>query len=275
MGSIAISYQQENAAWTGYGMLDFVVSIAILLFSFLVASFFPPYCRSFSWNDPTIDHSFVTNETFPVWSLGIVCALVFLIYVLMVKRGNGQLSFWLRVQYYTLVLQEVIVTLLKLYAGRIRPDYLSRLRMLGYNNDSYAQSHLTNVTEQEYYCGLGDTNLMLYAGRLSFPSGHSSTIFALAIPVCIFLRTRLPYRNRAFSHLLLSMCPLALAFVCAVSRTRDNRHNFDDILAGAAIGTGSALLCYHNFAQAASERDRTERSSETEVTTDRVLLSEC
>jgi hypothetical protein len=48
--------------------------------------------------------------------------------------------------------------------------------------------------------------------------------------------------------LVIVLAPYLLAFWVAGSRTRDYRHNFDDVSVGAAIGIVAAVLSYHiNF----------------------------
>ena len=44
--------------------------------------------------------------------------------------------------------------------------------------------------------------------------------------------------------LLITVLPIFLAFLVAISRTRDYRHNFSDVLAGMIIGVFSAVFGY-------------------------------
>ena len=67
---------------------------------------------------------------------------------------------------------------------------------------------------------------------LSFPSGHTTTAFATAVLVCAFL----PARWRP--------APILWAIVVAVSRLYMGEHNLLDVVAGAAIGTGFAMVLW-------------------------------
>ena len=67
---------------------------------------------------------------------------------------------------------------------------------------------------------------------LSFPSGHATTAFALAVLVTAFL----PARWRAV--------PLLWAVVVAVSRLYYGEHNLLDVVAGAAIGTAFGTVVW-------------------------------
>ncbi|KAG5507095.1 hypothetical protein JKF63_05841 [Porcisia hertigi] len=161
------------------------------------------------------------------------------------QTGRGQLYPWLRAQLWSTGLQIFVVSLLKVYAGRLRPDFLSRLKSVGYTNSTPG---LPNPqTDPNYYCALMDTHPNLKEGRLSFPSGHSSTSFSVFTILSLFLVAHLrPFAFHAsFVRLMICLSPIIVATVCAVSRTRDNKHHFSDILTGSLIGICSALLAFH------------------------------
>ncbi len=67
---------------------------------------------------------------------------------------------------------------------------------------------------------------------LSFPSGHTTTAFALAVLVTAFL----PERWRAV--------PLLWAVIVAISRMYYGEHNLLDVVAGGAIGTAFGTLLW-------------------------------
>jgi membrane-associated phospholipid phosphatase len=70
---------------------------------------------------------------------------------------------------------------------------------------------------------------------LSFPSGHTTTAFAMFILVSAYL----PSRWRAV--------PVAGAVIVAAARLYYGEHNFLDVLAGAAMGTAFATLLWFLF----------------------------
>lgn len=316
------------------------VLCACLAAAYLMANkLISPHCRTFMWSDATISYP-MHDDTFPVYSLGIVAVgtgVVFILFYLFLFRflrgmvpvyGNicpyrvfwgrgdivplhgeevavsspnssrvgspaltaapqlnpaaypetttlpatsrfrsyqcttGPLYSWLTALIFACVLELFTTCMIKLYAGRLRPDYLSRLKLFGYTADTRVDSNGKIVSsggslvpdphqDPEFYCALGHSvSHVLTEGRLSFPSGHSSNSFAVCIIFSLFLFSHL--RPFAYKGSLLRFCvalsPMALALTVATSRTRDNKHNFSDVLTGALIGTGAAFssffLCF-------------------------------
>lgn len=70
---------------------------------------------------------------------------------------------------------------------------------------------------------------------LSFPSGHTTTAFATAVLVSAFLRPK--WRP----------IPIIWAFMVGLARLYYGEHNFLDVVAGAALGTGFALVLWYFF----------------------------
>ena len=130
-----------------------------------------------------------------------------------------------------------ITDVLKVGAGRLRPDFLSRC--------------LPSAIDGS--CTNGDSAL-IRDGKLSFPSGHSSLSFACMTFVMLYLMSKLKLydqeRNRKFHtggsfwKLIACISPLGIACFVAISRTLDYHHNFSDILAGCVLGIFVAIFCY-------------------------------
>jgi membrane-associated phospholipid phosphatase len=79
-------------------------------------------------------------------------------------------------------------------------------------------------------------------GYASFPSGHATAMFALAAICAVLLanpkRPRLPRAAR----LLLAAGAVLVALAVPVAMVAQGFHYFTDIVAGAAVGTGTVLL---------------------------------
>jgi undecaprenyl-diphosphatase len=75
---------------------------------------------------------------------------------------------------------------------------------------------------------------LLPPDRFSFPSGHTMTAFAVAIPMALF------YPTLAIG---LFFCALSIA----MSRILLGMHFLSDVVAGALIGTGLGYLAYFAF----------------------------
>lgn len=70
---------------------------------------------------------------------------------------------------------------------------------------------------------------------LSFPSGHTTTAFALGVLVAAFL----PPKWRPV--------PIVWAFIVAIARMYYGEHNLLDVVAGAALGTAFAMTLWYFF----------------------------
>jgi len=101
----------------------------------------------------------------------------------------------------TLILANLVTNGLKLAVGRARPSE-----------------------------GLGSSHIAPFSGHRSFPSGHATTAFALAVPWLI-------YYPRIETYAL-----AALAVGTSIVRVIDDFHWMTDTIAGAMIGGGAGYL---------------------------------
>lgn len=236
-------------------LFTIVVAVAV----YCIGHYVTPYCRGFYWDDESINRPYVVQETFPNWTLVPIVGvpiLLFAVFLAVVPRRRylfpvnaaascsgcmspQRLQLWLEInqwaiiQIQALMLQLMFVETMKLYAGRLRPDFLSRLRLAGF---------VPIGTGIQFYCEESANNAVIEQGRLSFPSGHSSTSFGAMVPCVFFLVYHLrPWFHGCIIRLVICILPLYLAFFVAVSRTRDNRHHFADILAGSIIGVFAGI----------------------------------
>ncbi len=77
----------------------------------------------------------------------------------------------------------------------------------------------------------------------SFPSGHATSMFALAT-VCAVLLVDPPRRHVPGAvRLLLVLAALMLAAAVSAAMVAIGAHHFTDAVAGAAVGTGLVLAC--------------------------------
>ncbi|MFY9933687.1 MAG: phosphatase PAP2 family protein, partial [Streptosporangiaceae bacterium] len=86
---------------------------------------------------------------------------------------------------------------------------------------------------------VGRTN----SGSLTFPSGHATAMFALAVTVAVLLAN--PPRGRwpAGARVLTVLAALLGATAVALAMVALNAHYVTDAIGGAAVGTGMALAC--------------------------------
>lgn len=158
------------------------------------------------------------------------------------KCGTGPVYPWVKAHFWVVVLELFLVDIMKLYAGRLRPDFLSRMADAGFTEETVGKH--SPRTDPEYFCTLTRGHRAVREGRLSFPSGHSATSCAIFTVTTFYMLAHLrPFaRQGSLTRLLISLSPMLLPVFCSVSRTRDNKHNFSDIVAGFFIGLVSALL---------------------------------
>lgn len=287
--------------------LDWVVVVAMYVTAAILNTAVYPHCRTFEWDDATINHS-SRADTFPTASLFVMIVLAPVFYILFsrfcvdplrrlvgeplsllsrgddaasdvavavvtastainnsnantsddgnsnsntafdtakirsLKCGTGPVYQWIKAHFWAVALDQFVIDIMKLYAGRLRPDYIDRLRTEGFTASTPG---IPNPKEDpEFYCKLIATHPRLREGRKSFPSGHSGSSFVVFTVMSFFFFAHLrPFaRQGSFARLMLSLLPLLVPLFCAVSRTRDNKHHFSDILGGSVIGIASALL---------------------------------
>jgi membrane-associated phospholipid phosphatase len=88
-------------------------------------------------------------------------------------------------------------------------------------------------------------------GRMSFPSGHSSTSFAgmtfLVLYLCGKCRIYSSEESSSFAKSILVASPLTIAMFIALSRTIDYHHNYSDIIAGSMIGIAVSYFVYFMY----------------------------
>jgi diacylglycerol diphosphate phosphatase/phosphatidate phosphatase len=228
-------YYAKRARLAEWGM-----GLALLVTAMLIGFLAKPHCRQFQWDDATINKA-LKPDVFPTWSLPLMVIAPVPLYVAStVAFPQYPAQLWPELnnlallQLFSIAFAEAMSEPTKIYAGRLRPDFLSRLRHAGY---SPATANATS------YCDIRDSHVE--QGRKSFPSGHTSTTFAGMTPLTFFLVNRLRAFSRgSFPLLVLSTLPMILAFVVAVSRTREEWHNFSDVLAGAVIGVAAGAAAY-------------------------------
>lgn len=81
----------------------------------------------------------------------------------------------------------------------------------------------------------------------SFPSGHTTSFFALAFVVCILFTSspRIPRLSKSLVQILL----FALAALGGYSRIYLSQHFAIDVFAGVVVGVGITVLCYAIFSR--------------------------
>jgi membrane-associated phospholipid phosphatase len=78
-------------------------------------------------------------------------------------------------------------------------------------------------------------------GFLTFPSGHTSSVFTLTVAVGVLILSPPRQRPRPWLRTLLMVCLLIISCAVALAMVAMQLHYFTDTIAGAALGTGVVL----------------------------------
>ncbi|KPU75513.1 uncharacterized protein Dana_GF11605, isoform B [Drosophila ananassae] len=148
-----------------------------------------------------------------------------------------------------LCMNVIPTSLLKITVGRPRPDYFYRCFPDGV-------MVLNNHTEMGWDASILDFNCTgipseINEGRKSFPSGHSSFAFASFGFIAYYVGAKLhAFDARGRGHtwrLCLSVIPLMIALMVAVSRTCDYHHHWQDVTFGGIIGLFAGYVSYRQY----------------------------
>jgi diacylglycerol diphosphate phosphatase/phosphatidate phosphatase len=154
-----------------------------------------------------------------------------------------------------------ITEVTKVYAGRLRPDFLDRcFPPTGYygNNQNIGPGRFNEMKLAE--C-IEPNKSKMDDGRQSFPSGHASSAMCVSMYNVMYLVWSLYFRNNssaldgvyakntlkarciaefaAFFAYLWVLFQIALGWYIGASRFKDNRHHVSDIIAGFVL----AIIC--------------------------------
>lgn len=157
---------------------------------------------------------------------------------------------------YSLILGTLCQVVIKVLIGGFRPYWLevcrpdvtlaatnnqTGLNGVGFRQIMYTVDVCTNPNKGQ-----------LKTAMTSFPSGHSTAAAASAVFLFLWLNAKLKVWSNfqpAFGWLALTFAPLLLGALMCLTLTIDMAHHWYDILAGATIGSVSAVASYRaNYA---------------------------
>ena len=93
-------------------------------------------------------------------------------------------------------------------------------------------------------------------GSLSYPSGHTTAAFALAVAVVLLLASSPDTRMPRSLRRVLSLVALGMATLVAFGMVAWHQHYLTDVIGGAAVGTGVTLAAALLLDFAAGRRGR-------------------
>eukprot|EP00002_Diphylleia_rotans_P018155 TRINITY_DN3523_c0_g1_i4.p1 TRINITY_DN3523_c0_g1~~TRINITY_DN3523_c0_g1_i4.p1 ORF type:complete len:259 (-),score=46.41 TRINITY_DN3523_c0_g1_i4:401-1177(-) len=224
----------ENAAH----LIDLVVAIITFVLATPALDTIEPTHREFRLDDPDISYR-NTEGTVPSWQLSMISFFIPSIIFIAIHFGyrfqdRKYTELFIRILglFCAIALTAIITNTIKIATGRLRPDFLDRCQW-----DAQLMECTGNADD-------------VRGGRKSFPSGHASYSFTgCTYLTIVFLHELQPYAqsniSRApFTRLFLSIWPLIVAALVAVSRVTDNRHHPGDVIVGSILGVVVAVICY-------------------------------
>ncbi len=228
--------------------------------------------RSFLTYDATIANEYHPHSTIPFW-LAIVFPLICMIlslacyeYVAYSRNFNSisktscvatALHFFIDF-IFAAVVTSLITEVSKLLVGRYRPDWLSRCGPVTNSTEipSWGLSPSLNPA-----CTSDLSSSKLEDGHKSFPSGHSSNAFAMAVYIAGYVLystyfraprryyqsrqegSSTPWKQRISTEMATSasflwvLFNISWAWGVGISRIIDNKHHPSDVIGGGFLGT--------------------------------------
>lgn len=233
-------------------VIDWLVYIVMLIVASNWNIIYTIKTSEFSIKDISLQYSYIPeNETYaPLWFLLILIFLLPLIIIIVssiiiLDDKNKKLLFW---EIHSAILgsfgcccsQLLLVVIMKNVALVPRPDLISRCQPTDHSVSNSVYLSTIDICS--------NTNISLIKdGFKSFPSGHSSTIFASQTFLALFLIGKMKISDISYfswKFLLSIMFPLIISFRVSLSRISDHRHKIIDVLFGGFIGVSFGLLFY-------------------------------
>ena len=191
--------------------------VALFIIPKEMITFYENYNERYPYVGETIGSLFVG-----VFIIVMPCIIFVLLAVF--KSRKMELSLTLLGFFQIIFLTLLITEILKLSVARPRPNYYS---YCGYDLE-------------KHQC-LGKPSHVRDA-KLSFPSGHSSNSFSSATFLVLLLSDLFP--GCEIWWILLKLIPIYIAIWIGATRIIDHMHHVSDVIAGAFLGTGIALMIY-------------------------------
>jgi len=239
------------------------ILIVVLGFAGALITLITPFQQLFDPSDPRLRYplkpSSVPDWMVPVISLAIPIVLFVAVYYWARTYSNSFQGPKARLQLHRYILglclsnaiTFIITTSMKVAVGQPRPNFIA---LSGWESGSYTKG---SYEMREAFS--------------AFPSGHSSMsacgmVFLSMVMLGTFNRPSISMRPNQAWRTIVCLLPYAVLVWVMCSRIVDYWHDYGDVIAGALIGGGVALLCYHQHAGVNTSGQR--RKSSTDHTVD-------
>ncbi|KAJ1772081.1 hypothetical protein LPJ74_001817 [Coemansia sp. RSA 1843] len=224
----------------------FVLVVMAVLWG--VLSIIHPFNRDFSLTDKTIQYPHKPDSV-PFYAAVLLCFVFPLVTIVLwtglVRRSFHDMNSGILGLCLALVLNMMITNSVKNLAGRLRPDFISRCN-LDKETAMSLQPEIGMLTSS--ICKPTDKSVF-NDGMRSFPSGHTSFSFAGFTYLSMWFAGHLRIgdrQGRAYKSFVV-LLPQLVAMLIGISRTKDYRHHWQDVLAGALLGIFMGWFGYRQY----------------------------
>lgn len=223
---------------TAAGYVFNLVLIAVLFIPYFFLVRLDPYERVVWRDDRSIMYPHKTEEIVPNWVMPFIAfglpTIIITVWLGVKRFSNKKMLVAYLGLLLSLMVTVEVTTLLKQSIGRPRPDFLARCD--------------ADPTIIDRVVCRGDVHLVK-EGRRSFPSGHTSAAFAGLAFSGYFLAGQLDlFSGEGYIYrFVLCLLPFLVAGFVGVSRIMDYRHHWQDVVAGALLGSSMAYLAYRLY----------------------------
>ncbi|KIO28196.1 hypothetical protein M407DRAFT_243150 [Tulasnella calospora MUT 4182] len=205
------------------------------------------FWRDFSLTDTSIQYNYTLHERVPNWALYLIALIAPLVImpiinIISIRSWWDWHNSWLGL-ILSVGLTGTITNIVKITAGRPRPDLISRCQP-GRNADNALIFGLADAS----ICTQTDIKI-LRDGFRSFFSGHSSLSFAGLGFLFWYMSGKMhlfDLRGHA-GKAWIAFVPLMGATLVAISRTMDYRHHPIDVFVGAVVGLVISHYSYRQY----------------------------
>ncbi|KAG4084665.1 PAP2-domain-containing protein [Neocallimastix lanati (nom. inval.)] len=236
---------------------DWVILILTLALSLLIC-LFKKIDLTFDLNELSIRNSFkgdsISESLLTEISLGSVFVVI-TGFQFIKKRMKFDYHQALMGILFSFSFSSLIVSILKTFIGRLRPDFIDvcqpnativEQQFQMYNDTNNPNYSLRTVFDTSVCTA--DVSL-IYNGTESFPSSHSQKVFSLMTYLTLYIagQVHLLDNRCCLWKWFVSSVPIFYATFVAVSRISDHRHHPSDVAVGSFIGIVVSIMVYYFY----------------------------
>jgi len=274
-----VDWKFQTVDFLKFYLADFLIGVVLAIIG-AGFSTVGPYNRFFLERDASLSYPWVQAEEVPVSLLAVVSVVLPFILIVItqisifgslkkfkeVDRPSSTYTHYIFMAWLSLAeacgINMFLTQAIKIFCGRKRPNFFAMCNYKGYRT-ALLTNNFTDYNANTVDGAIGsmknclETDIAtLNESQFSFPSGHSSLIFAGLTLLCLYwlhvvprhfmkgqFGTPSPVRFLPIKMSCMIALMISASFV-AGTRTRDYWHNFDDILAGAVLGFGCGVFAF-------------------------------